>query len=146
VPDDRSDSGQGLIEAEALAAAPALAPVFRDLRGVARSPLRLRRSHDSKVAVWFVEPLGNASGVPRLSPSESAAETPEEAVVRAAEIVQDAMVEALATARRPPVWPECPLHSNHPLSAASVESSAVWCCPLTGDVVAPIGGLSQWEG
>jgi hypothetical protein len=72
---------------------------------------------------------------------EAAAETPEQAVVRVANVVQDAAVEALASAGLSAVWPVCPLHRHHPLNAVVLDMTPVWQCPTTGDVIAVIGGL-----
>lgn len=59
-----------------------------------------------------------------------------------ADQVQEWEIESLAAARRPAVWPECPRHPNsHPLSAQVRDDAAVWLCPKTGDLIAPIGAL-----
>lgn len=67
-----------------------------------------------------------------------------EQIVRLADQVQEWAVEALWSARKPAVWPECPDHpDSHPLVARLVTGAdaAVWCCPRTNAVKFPIGRL-----
>jgi hypothetical protein len=61
-----------------------------------------------------------------------------------AEQVQEWEIEALAEARRPATWPECPAHPRtHPLRPVEHDDRAVWSCPSSGDVICPIGELIQ---
>jgi len=56
---------------------------------------------------------------------------------------QEAVVEALWSAGKPAVWPNCPDHPNtHPLNAAISPSRAlVWACPLSDRVICAVGDL-----
>ena len=40
-------------------------------------------------------------------------------------------------------WPTCPEHGTHPLRPVVVGGVAHWCCPSSGVVAAPIGGLDH---
>ena len=71
-----------------------------------------------------------------VHPGESGAQL----LTRLADTVQDCLVESSRQWGR--AWPACPdLSHDHPLSA-SYSSPGMWTCPLSGDVVAPIGQLS----
>jgi hypothetical protein len=56
---------------------------------------------------------------------------------------QDAIVEALWSAGKPAVWPNCPDHSNtHPLQTDITPSEElVWVCPRSHRVVCVVGAL-----
>jgi hypothetical protein len=59
-----------------------------------------------------------------------------------AEQVQGWAVEALWGEGLPAVWPQCPTHPDtHPLTADVDRGSAVWRCPRSGTVIAPVGRL-----
>ncbi|RKN43836.1 hypothetical protein [Streptomyces hoynatensis] len=61
-----------------------------------------------------------------------------------AEQVQEWAVEALWQEGLPAVWPECPAHPRtHPLAATVAGGTAVWSCPRSGRVVAPVGELGR---
>jgi hypothetical protein len=65
-----------------------------------------------------------------------------EQIVELADRVQEWAVEALWEEGSPAVWPECPAHpDSHPLAATVDGDTAVWACPRTRTVVAPIGRL-----
>ncbi|NRQ39890.1 hypothetical protein HII36_49890 [Nonomuraea sp. NN258] len=59
-----------------------------------------------------------------------------------ADQVQEWAVHALWMEGLPAVWPECPEHpGGHPLAAVVEGDTAVWACPRTRTVVAPVGSL-----
>lgn len=70
-----------------------------------------------------------------------------ELLVTIASLVQDVVSETLATTNRSN-WPICPLHPhNHPLIPEELApGTAVWICPRSGRVMAPIGGLGDLIG
>ena len=73
-----------------------------------------------------------------LNPAGSWGEQVEMAVSQA----QDWVIELLAHNGRSPVWPECALHpGSHPLTVTVADGTAVWICPKTSDVIAPVGSL-----
>jgi hypothetical protein len=60
-----------------------------------------------------------------------------------ADQVQEWAIEELARIGRSTNWPACPQHrDSHPLEPAVADDRAVWRCPTTRVVVAPIGGLA----
>ena len=62
-------------------------------------------------------------------------------LTRLADAVQDCLVES--SRMWGSAWPACPDPSHeHPLSA-SCSSPGMWTCPLSGEVVAPIGQLGR---
>ncbi|MCG5213640.1 hypothetical protein [Streptosporangium sp. KLBMP 9127] len=87
--------------------------------------------------VWLYAPDGSGRGV--SAPSGGGAEQ----IAGLADQVQEWAVEALWSEGLSAVWPQCPAHpDSHPLSAAVEGGTAVWSCPRTRSVVAPIGRLA----
>lgn len=81
---------------------------------------------------------GSGQGV-SVAGHQSAAEQ----LADVADQVQDWAVEELCAELEPAVWPECPAHpDSHPLRARVVKGVAVWSCPRTRRVIAPIGELA----
>ena len=74
-----------------------------------------------------------------------------EQLAHLADQVQEWAVETLWAAGRSAVWPECPEHpDSHPLRPQvadeyTPEATAVWCCPKSGHVIAPVGELPEFE-
>ncbi|GAA2378564.1 hypothetical protein GCM10010404_38530 [Nonomuraea africana] len=61
-----------------------------------------------------------------------------------ADQVQEWAVEALWQEGLPAVWPECPAHPDtHPLTAVIRDDTAVWSCPRSRTIIAPIGQLPE---
>ncbi|WP_030683245.1 hypothetical protein [Streptomyces sp. NRRL B-1347] len=124
--------------------AAALAVVRRDLSATcAVQPIvREEVDFDGDPLVMLYEPDGSGVGV-----SVPAGVVPAEQVAELAEQVKDWAVEALAARLLPATWPECPDHPlGHPLVARVVGSVAVWSCPRSGRVVAPVGALAEVAG
>lgn len=121
--------------------AAALEVVSRDLRATCAVQPVVREERDPVDGsdwVMLYEPDGSGAGV-WVSEYASAAER----VAELAEQVKDWAVEALAAQLKPAVWPECPAHpDSHPLDAGVVRGVAVWSCPRTRQVVAPVGELA----
>ncbi|GHC64839.1 hypothetical protein GCM10010349_36240 [Streptomyces flavofungini] len=118
----------------------ALAVVERDLRATCavRPIVREELDFDDEPLVVLYEADGSGVGV--AVPEGSAAEQ----VASLAEQVQDWAVEALAAQLLPATWPECPDHpASHPLAASVTEGVAVWSCPRSRRVVAPVGALAE---
>ena len=68
--------------------------------------------------------------------------SPVEQVEMAISQAQDWIIDLLQHSGRPPIWPECRLHpGTHPLKVTDAAGTAVWSCPKTGDVIAPVGSL-----
>jgi hypothetical protein len=124
----------------------ALVPVLRELRASCGVSADIRESSLASrwnpTAVMILDPdgFGQAVGVTSGRPYT-------EQVAELADQVQEWAVEALWRASLPAVWPECPAHPNsHPLKPEIRGDQAIWCCPHTGTMVAPIGGLPSGSG
>ncbi|MEV0319561.1 hypothetical protein ACIBKX_01420 [Streptomyces sp. NPDC050658] len=117
--------------------AAALAPVLRDLETTCavRPDVREETDHEGEAYVALYEPDGSGAGlVVRFGASTA------ELTADFADQAQDWAVEALCSAGKPAVWPECPAHpDSHPLAAGVVRGVAVWSCPRTRRVVRPVG-------
>ncbi|MFF9894144.1 MULTISPECIES: hypothetical protein [Streptomyces] len=124
--------------------AAALAVVRRDVWATCavRPIVREEVDFDGDPLVMLYEPDGSGLGV-----SVPAGVGPAEQVAELAEQVQEWAVEALAARLLPAAWPECPDHPRgHPLEARVVGEVAVWSCPRSGRVVAPVGALAEVVG
>ncbi|MFD9908570.1 hypothetical protein [Streptomyces sp. NPDC059063] len=122
----------------------ALAVVRRDLSATCavQPVVREELDFDGEPLVMLYESDGSGVGV-SVAPWSSTAEQ----VADLAEQVKDWAVEALAAQLLPATWPECPDHPlGHPLDARVVGSVAVWSCPRSGRVVAPVGALAELSG
>ncbi|MET8688659.1 hypothetical protein ABZV77_31065 [Streptomyces sp. NPDC004732] len=119
--------------------AAALDPVLRDLRATCAVRPVVREERDDMIGelVVLYEPDGSGAGlVPRFGGSAA------ERTADFADQAQDWAVEALCAVLKPAVWPECPEHpDSHPLAAGVVRGVAVWSCPRTRRVAAPVGEL-----
>jgi hypothetical protein len=125
-----------------LEAEPALGPVLRDLRAQPVNELTLRQSDHPGYVLALEATSGGAVIVLRQEPAVRASESTADAIVRVADLVQDAAVEALWAASVPPVWPSCPRHpGTHPLQAAAENDRAVWQCPADSITVAEVEAL-----
>lgn len=117
----------------------ALDPVLRDLRATCAVRLVVREEwHDQigELAMLYA-PDGSGAGLVVRFGSSAAERTAD-----FADQAQDWAVEALCAESRPAVWPECPEHpDSHPLEAGVVKGAAVWSCPRSRRVAAPVGGL-----
>ncbi|MEU7580535.1 hypothetical protein AB0B50_23370 [Streptomyces sp. NPDC041068] len=89
--------------------------------------------------IMLYAPGGSGQGV-----SVSEWQGPAEQVADLADQAQGWAVEELCAAGKPATWPECPTHpDSHPLEAGVVKGVAVWSCPRTRQVIAPVGSLSS---
>ena len=132
----------GLPTAAMLAAEPALGPALRDLRAQPVDELAVRESDEAEHVVAFEASTGATVLVPRQEPAVRAAERAVDAVIRLADIVQEAAVVAMWGASVPPVWPSCPRHpGTHPLQATAENDRAVWRCPADDVTIAEVGAL-----
>ncbi|MFD5699926.1 hypothetical protein [Streptomyces lasiicapitis] len=121
--------------------AAALAVVQRDLRATCAVQPIVREELDFDDAPLVVLYEADGSGVGVSVPEEQDAA---EQLASLAEQVKDWAVEALASQLLPATWPECPHHpASHPLDAEVAEGVAVWSCPRTRRVVAPVGTLGE---
>ncbi|MFF3646086.1 hypothetical protein [Streptomyces sp. NPDC002564] len=123
------------------ALARALGPVLRDLSATCavRAAVTVAKDFVSPGAdvVMVCAPDGSGRGVSVAEHCGAA-----EQVADVADQVQEWVVEELCALLRPAVWPECPAHpGTHPLAAGVERGVAVWSCPRSGRVVAPVGGL-----
>ncbi|MEI5099981.1 hypothetical protein RB200_17255 [Streptomyces sp. PmtG] len=114
-----------------LVATCAVQPIVREVVGFDGEPfVALYEADGSGAGVSVPEGCGRAEQVAGL-----------------AEQVKDWAVEALAAQLLPATWPECPDHpGSHPLDAGVVRGAAVWSCPRSRRVVAPVGGLAGVVG
>lgn len=119
----------------------AFAPVYRDLRASCPVLPAIERSddHPQGPGLWLKEPDGSGLMI-TIAPGIREADQ----IARLADLAQEWAVEALWSARLPATWPTCPAHpGTHPLTAGVTNDQAVWCCPRTGDSLAPIGHLPE---
>ncbi|MFE0174804.1 hypothetical protein ACFWZ2_21020 [Streptomyces sp. NPDC059002] len=121
--------------------AAALDPVLRDLKATCavRPVVQEERDDEGEEMIVLYESDGSGAGLVvrhGVSVAERTADFADQA--------QDWAVEALCAQWEPAVWPECPTHPDaHPLEAGVVEGVAVWSCPRTRKVVAPVGSLGS---
>jgi hypothetical protein len=124
-----------------------LAPVLRDLEAAHVPEPRLvvepRFFSPGEPAVVLYAPDGSGQGVRLLQD----APYPDQ-LAHLADQVQEWAVEVLWAEGKSAVWPQCPDHpASHPLKPGVADdftssASAVWQCPKSGTVVAPIGELA----
>ena len=89
--------------------------------------------------VMIYAPDGSGQGVSVLE-----GRSPADQLADLADQVQGWAVEELCAAGKPATWPECPTHpDSHPLRAEVIKGVAVWSCPRTRRVIAPVGELSS---
>lgn len=126
-----------------------LAPILRDLDAghvpeprVGKPEIDPRFFSPGEPGVMLYDSAGYGQGIRLLED----APRPEQ-LAHLADQVQEWAVEALWAEGASAVWPQCPHHpDSHPLRPNVVDeytpsATAVWCCPKTGQVVAPIGEL-----
>lgn len=119
----------------------ALDPVLRDLD---RAGLVLPRLEDRPwapgpgvLSVVLVGADGSSTGV-----SVPLDATAAERVALAADQVQEWVVEDQLWRAGATAWPSCPApRHTHPTRAVAADGVAAWACPVSGEVVAPVGGL-----
>jgi hypothetical protein len=127
--------------------AAALAPLLRDLEAGGVPEPRIAEPappffDPSEPGLMLYAPDGSGQGILLLAD----APRPEQ-LANLADQVQEWAVEALWSIGRSAVWPQCPEHpDSHPLKPLvadeyTAEAAAVWQCPKSGRVVAPIGEL-----
>jgi hypothetical protein len=120
----------------------ALAPVLADVRAAGLEVPRVDAEHwteedDCPSAMLWLGRSGHGVAVDRQA-------TEAERVVEAADTAQEMVIEGELWARGATNWPRCPTHpATHPIEARVVDDVAAWVCPVSGDVVAPIGGLGE---
>lgn len=115
----------------------ALAPVLSDLRAAGFAEPRIEDSD------WTGDPdfpsamVGGHMGV-----SVGAADPVPVQIARAADMIQEWLIDELWEQARPTNWPVCPRHRHtHPMEAVVQDDVAVWVCPTDGRAVVSIGGL-----
>jgi hypothetical protein len=118
----------------------ALAPVVADLiSGTGLDPefRDVDWPVDGMVATMLFLPGAGGAGISITCGAGST-----DQVVSLADQVQVWAVEALWSAGRSPVWPECPEHPDaHPLQPAARDTAAIWACPVSGVEIGRIGSL-----
>jgi hypothetical protein len=87
---------------------------------------------------WIVDSSGGKSGASIRFDAPA-----EEQVVEFADKIQEVVIEELWSAGRSSSWPECPIHSRHPLRPVVRESLAVWECPAEARTLFRIGQLGK---
>ena len=129
--------------------AAALAPLLRDLEAAHVPEPRIAEAappfyDPSESSLVLYAPDGSGQGIRLLAD----APRPEQ-LANLADQVQEWAVEALWSIGKSAVWPQCPEHpDSHPLQPQVVDeytdaAHAVWRCPKSGHVIAPIGELTQ---
>lgn len=92
--------------------------------------------HEQPSAMMW-SPDGTGSGVSVLR----SASAPER-VADVADRVQEWVIEGQLWGAAPTNWPRCPHHpDSHPMQAVVEDDEAVWICPASHEVVAPVGDL-----
>ena len=119
----------------------ALEPILRDLRAAGLEEPRIEdrewTDDPDRPSAMLWSPDGSGSGVSVLRPA-----APSERIAAVADQVQEWAIEGQLWGAGLTNWPRCPRHpDSHPMQATTVNGSAVWVCPASHDVVAPIGAL-----
>jgi hypothetical protein len=128
--------------------AAAFAPLLRDLETGHVPEPRIGEPgppffDPSEPGLMLYAPDGSGQGIRLLSDAPRSVQ-----LANLADQVQEWAVEALWSIGRSAVWPQCPEHpDSHPLQPQVVDeytsaAHAVWRCPKSGHVIAPIGELS----
>ena len=113
-------------------------PILRDL-GTAELDIRLEGAGWDG---WWPESfMLNIVGASSRGIQWGDGSRPED-LVTAMDTIQDEICEARWAAGLPVSWPTCPGHEHVPMPRAG-EGEAVWECPQTRRVIAPIGGLGR---
>ncbi len=132
---------QPLTEEDAAVLRAALAPVLRDLAatGLPLPEVRMEAHEDRPWSVcgWIAGPGVYGTGISVMRDRSHA-----EQVRELAEQFQNWAADVLVDAGQSPAWPLCPEHDRgHGLLADDRDGTAVWVCPETDRVSAPIGAL-----
>jgi len=121
-----------------------LEPILRDMRNSGPIVPDVREeAHDDLgpeyVHAWIELPESTGAQGIRVQVSLP----PPERLADLADQLQEWEIEELAGAGRAATWPECPEHpDSHPLAPQARGNQAVWCCPLSGQVISGIGALA----
>lgn len=117
----------------------ALAPILRDLGRAGIEPPTfdgrdwMGDPDYAAVMMWSADGSGTGLSVRRTASLV-------DRVVSAADQVQEWAIEGQLWGWSSTNWPPCPQHpDNHPLQPAVVGPDALWICPVSRAVVAPIG-------
>jgi hypothetical protein len=135
---------RALSDAERAELRASLEPILRDMRSSGAIVPEVREeAHDDLgpeyVHAWITLPESTVALCIRVQVSLP----PPERLAGLADQLQEWEIEELAAAGRPATWPECPEHpDSHPLAAQTRRDEAVWCCPLSGQVISAIGALA----
>jgi hypothetical protein len=127
--------------------AAALAPLLRDLEAGHVPEPRIEEPgpplfDQGEPGLMLYAPDGSGQGIRLLADAPRSAQTAD-----LADQVQEWAVETLWSIGKSAVWPQCPEHpDSHPLKPEVAneythEATAVWQCPKSGHVIAPIGEL-----
>jgi len=116
----------------------AVAPVLRDLRATGETlpDIREESHHDrgeDAVCAWVQGPDGTGQGLDVWLNGSAAFQ-----LYSLAEQLQSWKVDQLGPGSW---WPRCPQHADCGLTADIDGELAVWVCPPSGQVIAPIGSL-----
>jgi hypothetical protein len=115
-------------------------PILRDL-GTADLDIRLS---DAGWDAWWAESFVlNIGGTGGRGIQWGDGSRPED-LAAAMDTIQDEVCEARWAQGLPVSWPRCPGHEHVPLPRL-IEGKAVWQCPNTMNVFAPIGGLGRQQ-
>ena len=121
----------------------ALEPVLADVARTTDISLTLKRDEWSELVnqatamVWL--PDGTGTGISVLTGDDDTTQ-----IVSMADQVQEIVMEGLWSNGESVSWPRCPHHpTGHPLRPATVANQATWVCPVDGDAIAQVGGLTS---
>ncbi len=136
------DDPRSLTDAERVVLRRAAEPLLADLAasGMSMPDIRDEAHEEQEEAVcgWIQGPGRDGEGIRVLLDS-----SPADQVAQLAEQLQNWAADQLHHAGRPPGWPPCPQHPSpqHRLDPHVQDGRAVWVCPVSGQVMWPIGEL-----
>lgn len=138
------DNPRPLTDVERAVLRQAAAPLLADLAasGMSLPDIRdeAREEREEAVCGWIQGPGRTGEGIWVLLDS-----SPAEQVRQLAEQLQNWAADQLHDAGRPQGWPACPQHPSplHGLAPQVRDGRAVWVCPVSGQVIWPIGELDM---
>lgn len=118
-----------------------LEPILRDLRRSGLDEPTIEDRHwtgdyqSPSAMLWSADGSGSGVSVQRSA-------TAFERIAEVADQVQEWAIESQLWGAGATNWPRCPAHpDSHPMEMTAVDDAAVWVCPRSREVMAPIGGI-----